>query len=130
MFTGIDAESTFIYLMLPMEDRTAESWQNAMEQLKGLGLDLKVAISDAGSGLLSGIRKAFHDADIQIDVFHILKDLGGEVWRFKKKMFKALRDYYNLESKVCGMKNQYTDRARKMARDWKKARQNINAQLV
>ena len=129
VFTGIDAESTFIYLMLPMEDRTAESWQRAMEQLKELGLNLKVAISDAGSGLLSGIRKAFPDADIQIDVFHMLKDLGGEVWRFKKKMLKALRDYYDLESKVHGIKNQYTDRARRALSDWKKARQDIDAQL-
>ena len=53
VLTGVDPDSTYIYLMQNMADRKGETWELAMETLKDLGLNLKVAISDAGSGLLS-----------------------------------------------------------------------------
>jgi len=129
VFTGVDVESTFIYLMMPMDNRTGESWQRSMEALKEYGLNLKVAISDAGSGLLNGIRNAFPDADIQIDVFHVLKDLGGEVCRFKRNILKALREYYDLENKAAKIKNRFTDRARDTNKKLKKVRQEIDAKI-
>lgn len=58
VLTGVDVESTYIYLMLDMNDRKGETWELAMETLKDLGLNLKVAISDAGSGLLKGVTAA------------------------------------------------------------------------
>ena len=47
MLTGVDPDSTYIYLMQNMADRKGETWELAMETLKDLGLNLKVAIIGA-----------------------------------------------------------------------------------
>ena len=100
VLTGVDLDSNYIYLMQPMNDRTGETWQLAMETLKDQGLNLKVAISDAGSGLLKGIKAAFPDADIQLDAFHVLKDIGGAVYRFREHILKEVAACYDMERAV------------------------------
>ena len=100
VFTGVDVESTYIYLMLDMYDRKGETWELAMETLKDSGLNLKVAISDGGNGLLKGIKAAFPGADIQIDVFHVLRDIGRAVYSFQGYVIKALAAYYKSEKSL------------------------------
>ncbi len=70
VLTGIDPVSTYIYLLQQEKDRSAPTWQAAMETCKARNLNLEVSISDCGAGLLSGIPKAFPDAMIQPDLFH------------------------------------------------------------
>lgn len=113
VLTGVDPDSTYIYLMQNMNDRKGETWELAMESLKDLGLNLKVAISDAGSGLLKGVEAAFPDADIQIDLFHVLRDIGRPVYSFKARTFKELAEYYELESAVAKEKRPWCQRANK-----------------
>ena len=95
VLTGIDAESTYIYLMTPFSDRSGESWQLSMESCKDQGLNLAVSVSDAGSGLLNGISAAFPQADLQSDVFHVLRDLAKEVEKLERS---AHRQEDNLEN--------------------------------
>ena len=105
VLTGIDVISTYIYLMQDMYDRKGETWELAMETLKDSGLNLKVSISDAGSGLLKGIKSAFPEADIQIDVFHVLRDIGRSVHRFKARILKEVAILYDLEKAVAKSKD-------------------------
>ena len=100
VLTGIDLDSTYIYLMQDMYDRKGETWEFVMETLKDKGLELTVSISDAGSGLLKGIKAAFPKADIQIDVFHVFRDFGRAVSHFKKHVLKKVTDCYDLEKTV------------------------------
>ena len=116
VLTGVDAESTYIYLMLEMNDRKGETWELAMETLKDLRLNLKVAISDAGSGLLKGIKAAFPDADVQMDVFHVLRDIGRSVHRFKAHVLAAVADCYDLETAVAKCRKPWQPNARKKKR--------------
>ena len=113
VLTGVDPDSTYIYLMQNMDDRKGKTWELAMETLKDLGLKLKVAISDAGSGLLKGVKAAFPDADTQLDLFHVLRDIGRPVYRFKEHTFKELAECYKLESAATKEKRQWSQRARK-----------------
>ena len=113
VLTGVDPDSTYIYLMQSMDDRKGETWKQAMETLKNLGLNLKVAISDAGSGLLKGVKAAFPDADTQLDLFHILRDIGRPVYRFKEHVFKELAECYELENAVAKEKRPWSKRAEK-----------------
>ena len=113
VLTGVDVESTYIYLMLDMNDRKGETWELAMETLKDLGLNLKVAISDAGSGLLKGVKAAFPDADVQMDVFHVLRDIGRSVHQFKACVLKAVADCYDLEKAVARCKKPWQPNAKK-----------------
>ena len=105
VLTGIDVVSTYIYLMQDMYDRKGETWELVMDTLKDRELKLKVAISDAGSGLLKGIQAAFPEADIQIDVFHVLKDFGKAVRHFKMHVLKELAAYYDLVAAVSKAKD-------------------------
>lgn len=105
VLTGVDVVSSYIYLMQDMYDRKGETWEFVLEMLKPLGLDLKVAISDAGSGLLKGIKAAFPSVDIQIDVFHVLRDLGRAVRHFKAHVLKNVSDCYDLEASISKSKS-------------------------
>lgn len=125
VFTGIDVETTYIYLVQPMNDRKGETWQLVMETLKDLELKLKVAISDAGSGLLKGIKAAFPDADIQIDVFHVLRDIGRSVYQFKEHVLRKVAACYELEKAVARSKRPW----RQKTKDKKKLLAKCTAEL-
>ena len=86
-----------IYLIQQMSDRTKESWHLVTDSLKDPGLNLKVSISDAGTGLLSGIREAFPDAAQQTSVSHTSRDLGAEVRRFVDKTYSEVDEMYRCE---------------------------------
>jgi len=64
ILTGIDPESTYIYLLEEASDRTGETWQIYMQDCKDRGLQLETSINDSGSGLLSGIPKVYVDCHI------------------------------------------------------------------
>ena len=104
VLTGIDTDSTYIYLLQQEEDRSAWSWQAAMETCKTRKLDLDVSISDFGTGLLSGIPKAFPEACIQPDLFHWMMELGKEVSSQERKTYAMLSDYYKYESALDGQR--------------------------
>lgn len=102
VLTGIDPVSTYIYLLQQEEDRSAQTWQTAMETCRERNLNLDVSISDFGSGLLSGIPKAFPDATMQPDIFHWLMELGKEISAQERKAYAMLSDYYKWEEALNG----------------------------
>lgn len=104
VLTGIDAVSTYIYLLKQETDRSAAAWQAAMEDCKAQGLDLEVSISDFGAGLLSGIPKAFPDATVQPDLFHWLMELGKEISSYERKAYALLSDYYKCMDALDGQR--------------------------
>ncbi|WP_185753782.1 hypothetical protein [Selenomonas sp. AB3002] len=67
-------------MMQNMDDRKGETWELAMETLKDLGRKLKVAISDAGSGLLKGVKAAF---PIRYSWSY---KLSSEILRFRERL--------------------------------------------
>ncbi len=102
VLTGIDAESTYVYLLAEAGDRSADTWQLFMEDRKEHGLGLRVGISDAGTGLVAGIPKAFPDVCVQPDIFHELRPLGVEVGRLERRAEKLISDEDGLEKRACG----------------------------
>ena len=104
VLTGIDPISTYIYLLQQADDRSSQTWQNAMEACKARNLNLDVSISDFGTGLLSGIPKAFPDALIQPDIFHWLMELGKEIASKERKAYALLSDYYRYEDALNGQR--------------------------
>ena len=55
---------------------------------------------------------AFPDADTQLDLFHILRDIGRPVYRFKEHTFKELAEHYKRESAVSNEKRPLSKRAK------------------
>ncbi len=102
VLTGIDAESTYVYLLAEAGDRSADTWQLFMEDRREHGLELEVSISDAGTGLNAGIPKAFPGICVQPDVFHELHPVGAEVARLERKAEKLTADEAGLEKRARG----------------------------
>ena len=102
VLTGIDTESTYVYLLSEAGDRTADTWQLFMEDCRERGLALEVSISDAGTGLNAGIPRAFPEVSVQPDIFHELRPIGAEVSRLERKAEKLISEEAGLEKRANG----------------------------
>ena len=92
ILTSVDLESTYIINMCLCDDRSGISWENLMNDRKKQGLNPEISISDGGSGLLSGIPKAFPDIEQRKDIFHAEKDLGIEVTKFERAAYAMIEE--------------------------------------
>lgn len=104
VLTGVDADTGYVYLLQPTADRTADTWENAMNICRARNLELDVSISDFGTGLLGGIPKAFPDTCIQPDLFHFLMELGNEISSQERNVYTMLTDYYKYEEALSGQR--------------------------
>lgn len=72
VLAGVDAASTFCYLLECVERRDADSWAIHLLDAKKQGFDPERFIADAGAGLRAGQKLAYEDKPCHGDVFHIL----------------------------------------------------------
>jgi hypothetical protein len=73
VLTGIDADSTYCYLLAEAQHRDETTWAVHLLDAKAQGLNPDYTIADAGSGLRAGQRAAFGTLPCHGDVFHILQ---------------------------------------------------------
>lgn len=102
VLTGIDLESSYVYLLEPADDRSGETWEFAMEDCSERGLELCVNVSDGGTGLQTGIPKVFPEIAMQPDVFHALRPIGREVAALERKAYQLIGNEAVLEQRVKG----------------------------
>ena len=117
ILTGVDAESTYIFAMEPMNERTGEAWQLVLEVAKDRGLEPKVCISDAAKGLIAGVERTFGESEIQADTFHALYELGKEVSKCEKKANKYINAESELERKLKGAKPRNPEKLKQALED-------------
>ena len=100
VLTGVDLETQYVFMMEIAPDRTGDTWDRALSAKKANGLHPKLCVSDAGSGLQSGVPSAFQEITMQLDVFHALRDIGVHVMRRERAGFALLSELCTLENKV------------------------------
>jgi hypothetical protein len=71
VLTGIDAASTYCYLLAAEDHRDGDTWTIHLLDLQARGLNPDYTIADAGSGLRAGQKLAWPDTPCHGDVFHI-----------------------------------------------------------
>jgi hypothetical protein len=71
VLTGVDASSTYCYLLAEAKHRDEETWCVHLLDAKAQGFNPSYTIADAGSGLRAGQRVALGDIPCHGDVFHI-----------------------------------------------------------
>src|ERR1700738_4673978 len=71
VLAGIDAASTYCYLLAAEEHRDGDTWAVHLLELKARGLNPDYTIADAGTGLRAGQKLAWPDTPCHGDVFHI-----------------------------------------------------------
>ena len=73
VLAGVDAASTYCYLLAAEERRDADTWGVHLLDAAAQGLRPDHTIADAAQGLRAGQRAAWGDTPCHGDVFHILR---------------------------------------------------------
>jgi hypothetical protein len=71
VLAGVDAASTYCYLLAAAEHRDADTWGVHLLDATRQGLQPDYTIADAGQGLRAGQKAAWDDTPCHGDVFHI-----------------------------------------------------------
>ena len=71
VLAGVDAASTYCYLLVAAEHRDADTWGMHLLDATKRGLRPDYTIADAGQGLRAGQKAAWDDTPCHGDVFHI-----------------------------------------------------------
>ena len=79
VLAGVDARSTYCYLLATEQRRDADSWGVHLLDAAEQGLRPDYTIADAGEGLRAGQRAAWGDTPCHGDVFHIQRQCEGLV---------------------------------------------------
>jgi len=77
VLAGVDAQSTYCYLLVAEQRRDADTWGVHLLDAAQQGLDPDYTIADAGQGLRAGQRAAWGDTPCHGDVFHIQRQCEG-----------------------------------------------------
>ena len=77
VLAGVDAASTYCYLLAVAEHRDADTWGVHLLDAARQGLKPDYTIADAGQGLRAGQRAAWGNTPCHGDVFHITRQYEG-----------------------------------------------------
>jgi hypothetical protein len=77
VLAGVDATSTYCYLLAAAERRDADTWGVHLLDAARQGLRPDYTIADAGQGLRAGQKAAWDDTPCHGDVFHIQHQCEG-----------------------------------------------------
>jgi transposase-like protein len=77
VLAGVDARSTYCYLLAAEQHRDADTWGVHLLDAAEQGLRPDYTIADAGRGLRAGQQAAWGDTPCHGDVFHIQRQCGG-----------------------------------------------------
>jgi hypothetical protein len=73
VLAGVDAHSTYCYLLVAEKHRDADTWGVHLLDAAAQGLRPDYTIADAGQGLRTGQRVAWGETPCHGDVFHIVR---------------------------------------------------------
>lgn len=76
VLVGVDAASTYCYLLKAVEHRDEETWGWHLLDAMGQGFEPKYTIADGGSGLRAGQKAVMPTIPCHGDVFHIQRQFG------------------------------------------------------
>ncbi len=77
VLAGVDAASTYCYLLAAEERRDADTWGVHLLDAAQQGLDPDYTVADAGQGLRAGQKAAWGNTPCHGDVFHIQHQCEG-----------------------------------------------------
>ncbi len=77
VLAGVDAASTYCYLLAAEQRRDADTWGVHLLDAAAQGLRPDYTIADAGQGLRAGQKAAWDDTPCHGDVFHIQRQCDG-----------------------------------------------------
>lgn len=99
VFVGIDAASTFCFLLSLEQHCDAETWGIRLLELVDQGFAPEADVADFGAGLRAGHKEALPEVPCRGDVFHALYAIEPLVGYLEKQAYEAIAARTKLERK-------------------------------
>ncbi len=97
VLVGVDAQSTFCFLLSLEEHRDADTWGIRLLELVDRGFAPEATVADFASGLRAGHQEALPGCPCRGDVFHALYDVGPLVRYLENRAYEAIEARTKLE---------------------------------
>ena len=99
VFVGVDAESTFCFLLSPEQHCDTDTWGIRLLELVDQGYAPDANVADFGAGLRAGHKEALPGVPCRGDIFHALYTIGPLVRYLEKRAYEAIDARTKLERK-------------------------------
>ena len=99
VLVGVDADSTYCYLLSQEEHRDADTWGVRLLELQDRGFRPQATVADFASGLRAGQAQALPGVPCRGDVFHALHEVGPLVRYLENRAYDAIAACAKLERK-------------------------------
>lgn len=97
VLVGVDAASTYCYLLSAEEHRDAETWAIRLWELQEQGFAPETITADGGSGLRAGQALAMPGTPCRADVFHALYEVYNLVTYLENRAYDACAACHKLQ---------------------------------
>ena len=122
ILVGVDAASTYCYLLSPEEQRDGETWGLRLLELQDRGFAPRAIIGDGGSALCKGQELALPETPRRGDVFHALRDVETLVSYLSNRAYEAIAACSKLQRQQADTERTKGRRDRKLAQRLRAAR--------
>ncbi|NIR00341.1 MAG: hypothetical protein GTN78_09095, partial [Gemmatimonadales bacterium] len=99
MLVGVDADSTYCYLLSLEDHRDADTWGVRLLELQAQGFQPEATIADAGKGIRAGQALAMPEVPCRGDVFHALQTVQSLVTFLENRAYAAMGTAADLQRK-------------------------------
>jgi hypothetical protein len=100
VLVGVDAASTYCYLLSQEQHCDADTWGVRLLELAGRGLRPQATIADAGQALRSGQAQAWPGIPCRGDVFHLLRPAEQLLGYLSNRAYQAIAARTELERQL------------------------------
>lgn len=100
VLTGVDADSTYCFLLEAVSHRDEDTWGYYLLELEQQGLNPDYTIADGGKGIRAGQKAAWGDIPCHGDVWHMFDQCDALCRNLAKKAQGALTKRQKLEEKM------------------------------
>ena len=100
VLTGVDADSTYCFLLEEVEHRDEDTWGYYLLEAEEQGLNADYTVADAGKGIRAGQKAAWGDKPCHGDVWHMFDQCDALCRNLAKKAQGATTKRQKLEEKM------------------------------
>jgi hypothetical protein len=99
VLVGVDADSTYCYLLSLEDHRDADTWGVRLLELQAQGFQPEATIADAGKGIRAGQALAMPEVPCRGDVFHALQSVQSLATFLENRAYGAIGTAAKLQRK-------------------------------
>jgi hypothetical protein len=100
VLVGVDALSTYCYLLTIEGQRDADTWGVRLLELQERGFDPDYVVADAGNALRAAQAEVLPDCPCRSDVFHALMEVGEVVTKLENRAYATMTTCADLQRRI------------------------------